>query len=148
MNTNDDNKEIHDQAHIEENCIFCKIIRNEMPAVKVYEDNETLAFLDIHPNSRGHILVIPKMHFENIYGLPVENWCHMNITAQKISVALKSELSADGINIVMNNESRAGQLVFHAHIHVIPRYNDFEDNKYTYTEGEMIEVVEKIKKVL
>lgn len=145
MNTNDDNKEIHDEAHIEENCIFCKIIRNEIPAIKIYEDNETLSFLDIHPNSRGHILVIPKMHFENIYGLPVENWCHMNIIAQKISITLKSELSADGINIIMNNESRAGQLVFHAHIHIIPRYNDFEDNKYTYVTGEMEELAEKIK---
>lgn len=144
MNTND-NKQIHDDAQIEADCIFCKIIKNEIPSVKVYEDNETLAFLDIRPNSRGHILVIPKSHFENIYGLPVETWCHMNITAQKIAMALKNSLSADGINIVMNNESRAGQLVFHAHIHVIPRYNDFDENKYIYTAEEMGEVANKIK---
>lgn len=145
MNTNDDNKEIHDEAHIQENCIFCKIIRNEIPAVKIYEDNETLAFLDISPNTRGHTLVISKNHFENIYSLPVENWCHMNITAQKIAVALKNGLLADGINIVMNNESAAHQLVFHAHIHVIPRYNDFEGNKYTYVAGEMEGLTETLK---
>lgn len=148
MNQNDNNKETHDDIEIVKNCIFCKIIKNEIPSVKVYEDNETLAFLDISPNTRGHILIIPKTHYENIYGLPVETWCHMNITAQKIAITLKTALSADGINIVMNNESAAHQLVFHAHIHVIPRYNDFEDKKYTYIAGEMEEVAEEIKKVL
>lgn len=148
MNINDNNKEIHDEAHIEENCVFCKIIKNEIPAVKIYEDGETLAFMDIKPNSRGHILVIPKIHFENIYSLPVETWCHMNITSQKISLALKNGLSADGINIIMNNESTAGQLIFHAHIHIIPRYNDFEENKYTYVAGEMEELAQKIREVL
>ncbi len=145
MNTNDNNKEIHDDTEIVKNCVFCKIIRNEIPAVKIYEDNETIAFLDISPNTRGHILIIPKSHHENIYGIPVESWCHMNITAQKIAIALKSSLSADGINIAMNNESAAHQLVFHAHIHVIPRYNDFEDKKYTYITGEMEDLAKEIK---
>jgi histidine triad (HIT) family protein len=150
MNQNDTNtnKEVYDDDIIIKDCIFCKIIRNEIPSVKIYEDNETLAFLDINPNSRGHILVIPKMHFENIYSLPVETWCHMNIAAQKIAIALKHALSADGINTVMNNESTAGQLIFHAHIHVIPRYNDHEGNKYTYIAGEMEEIAEDLKKVL
>ncbi len=148
MNTNDTNKEIHDETQIEENCLFCKIIRNEIPAVKVYEDNNILAFLDINPNGRGHTLIIPKSHFENIYGLPVENWCHMNIAAQKISIALKNALSADGINIIMNNESGAGQIIFHAHIHVIPRYNDFKEKKYTYISGEMEDLAKEIKEML
>lgn len=148
MSQNDNNKEIHDEQHITENCIFCKIIRNEIPSVKIYEGSETIAFLDISPNTRGHTLIIPKDHFENIYSLPVENWCLMNITAQKIAVALKTALSADGINVVMNNESAAHQLVFHAHIHVIPRYNDFEDKKYTYIAGEMEELTKEIQEVL
>lgn len=148
MSQNDNNKEIHDEQHIVENCIFCKIIRNEIPSVKIYEDGETLAFLDISPNTRGHALIIPKSHHENIYGLPVETWCLMNITAQKIAVAIKTALSADGINIVMNNESAAHQLVFHAHIHIIPRYNDFEDKKYTYIAGEMEDLAKEIKAVL
>jgi histidine triad (HIT) family protein len=150
MNQNDTNtnKEVYDDDIIIKDCIFCKIIRNEIPSVKIYEDNETLGFLDINPNSRGHILIIPKMHFENIYSLPVETWCHMNIKAQKIAVALKHALSADGMNIVMNNESTAGQLIFHAHIHVIPRYNDHTENKYTYIADEMEEVAKEIKEVL
>ena len=150
MNANDtnQNKEIHDDQAIVADCIFCKIIRNEIPAVKVYEDTETLAFLDISPNTRGHVLVIPKTHFENIYGLPAETWCLMNLTAQKIAVALKTSLSADGINIAMNNESRAGQIIFHAHIHVIPQYNDFDEKKYTYVAGEMEEVAKNIQEVI
>ena len=138
-------KETHDDTTIIENCIFCKIVRNEIPAIKIYEDEYTVGFLDISPNTRGHVLIIPKTHFENIYGLPVEEWCYVNITAQKIAIAIKSSLSADGINIKMNNESTAGQDVFHAHIHVIPRYNDFDENKYTYIAGEMEELAEKIK---
>ncbi len=155
MNINDvnnvninQNKEIHDDNIIENECIFCKIIRNEIPSVKVFEDDNTLAFLDINPNSRGHILIIPKDHYENIYGLPIENWCHMNITTQKIAIALKNTLSADGINIIMNNESRAGQIIFHAHIHVIPRFNDLKENKYTYISGEMEEIQKEIIKGL
>ncbi len=147
MNTND-NREIHDDAQIEADCVFCKIIRNEIPAVKIYEDDNSLVFLDIKPKTRGHALIIPKSHFENIYSTPVETWCHINITAQKIAIAIKNGLSADGINILMNNESGAGQDIFHSHIHVIPKYNDFEDSKYTYIAGEMEEVAQKIIEVL
>ena len=148
MSHNDNNKEIHDEQYIVENCIFCKITRNEIPSVKIYEDNETIAFLDISPDTRGHTLVIPKSHYENIYGLPVETWCLMNIAAQKMAMALKTSLSADGINVAMNNESAAHQLVFHAHIHIIPRYNDFEDKKYTYLAGEMEDLAKEIQAVL
>ena len=148
MNQNDNNKEIHNEDEIVANCIFCKIIKNEIPAVKIYEDAETLAFLDINPDTRGHALVIPKNHHENIYSLPVETWCLMNITAQKIAIAIKNALSADGINIIMNNESAAHQIIFHAHIHIIPRYNEFEDKKYTYIAGEMEELTASLKEVV
>lgn len=147
MNTND-NKETHNEDEIVANCVFCKIIRNEIPAVKIYEDAETLAFLDITPDTRGHALIIPKNHHENIYSLPVETWCLMNITTQKIAIAIKNALSADGINIIMNNESAAHQIIFHGHMHVIPRYNDFQDKKYTYVAGEMEDVAKEIKEVL
>ncbi len=105
----------------QETCIFCKIVAGEIPAKKVYEDDETIAFLDIQPVNPGHTLVIPKDHFENIYATPVLTWVRMQMTAQKIALAIKSSLDADGINIVMNNEAPAGQVVPHAHIHVIPR---------------------------
>lgn len=142
------NTETHDETEIHANCIFCKITRGEVPAVKVYEDDDTLAFLDIHPNHRGHTLIISKHHFENIYGLPAETLCRVALTAQKIAIALKQAVSADGINIVMNNESAAGQIIDHNHIHVIPRFNEdsgYLGKKYTYVAGEMEELAEKIK---
>lgn len=142
------NTETHDTDQIVANCIFCKIVRGEIPAVKLYEDDETLAFLDIHPNTRGHALVIPKTHFENIYGLPVETIARVSMTAQRIAVAIKNGLDADGMNIVMNNESAAGQEIWHSHMHIIPRTNEdagYLGQKYTYIAGEMEEVAEKIK---
>lgn len=145
------NTEVHDEAQIEANCIFCKIAKGEVPAVKVYEDDETLAFLDIKPNHRGHTLVIGKAHHENIYSIPAETMCRIALTTQKVAIAVKNALSADGINTVMNNESAAGQIIWHNHTHVIPRINDdqgFIGVHYTYLAGEMEEIAEKIKKEL
>lgn len=128
-------------------CIFCKIISGEIPAVRVYEDDETLAFMDIKPNHKGHVLVIPKDHVENIYGLSSEMAARIMITVQKLSIAIKNAVDADGINISMNNESAAGQIIWHAHMHIIPRYN--EDGgytgSYTYIGGEMEEIAKKIQ---
>jgi histidine triad (HIT) family protein len=136
-----------DKNHTPENCIFCNIVAGTIPAVKVYEDTETLAFIDIHPNHRGHTLVIPKDHIENIYGLSAELSARLMINVQKLAVAIKNAVDADGINISMNNESAAGQLIWHAHIHIIPRYN--EDGgfkgKHTYITGEMEEIAQKIQ---
>jgi len=129
-------------------CIFCKIVKGEIPSYKVYEDDETLAFLDISPNNPGHTLVIPKEHFENIYSLPGELFARMSLTAQKVSIALKNGLSTDGVTLSMNNEPAGGQLVFHSHIHVIPRMKDDFTVHYphkTYGEGEAEEILEKIK---
>lgn len=111
----------HSTNHDQENCIFCKIVSGEVPANKVYEDDETIAFLDIQPVNHGHTLIIPKDHFENIYTTPVLTWVRMQMTAQKVALAIKNSLDADGVNIIMNNESAAGQVVPHSHIHVIPR---------------------------
>jgi len=108
----------------QESCIFCKIVAGEISANKVYEDDETIAFLDIQPVNPGHTLVIPKDHFENIYTTPVMTWMRVQMTVQKIALAVKNATGADGINVHMNNESAAGQVVPHTHIHIIPRYND------------------------
>lgn len=105
-------------------CIFCKIVDGILPSVKIYEDSETIAFLNNHPIHPGHALVIPKDHFENVYTVPAELWARMNLTAQKVAIAIREGVDADGINIVVNNESPAGQDVFHSHIHIIPRHND------------------------
>lgn len=105
-----------------DDCVFCKIIRGEVPTEKVYEDEKTLAFLNILPNSLGHTLVIPKDHFENIYETPDEVISNLAVITKKISIAVKKAVQAEGINIISNNEPAAGQVVFHTHTHIIPRY--------------------------
>ncbi len=111
-------------ANHQADCVFCKIIQNEIPAIKIYEDETTLAFLDIRPVNKGHVLVIPKDHFENVYTTPAELWCRVMLTVQKVAIAVKNAVSADGLNIIMNNESAAGQIVFHTHVHIVPRENE------------------------
>lgn len=132
--------------------LFLKIVRGELPSEKVYEDDVTYAFLDIHPNNKGHVLVVPKEKFRNIFDIDTNTFTALTRAAQKIAVALKDSLGADGVNIVMNNEPAAGQEVFHAHIHVIPRFeNDgvFGNLKKTsYAEGEIGTFAEKIRAAL
>lgn len=130
-----------------DDCIFCKVIAGEIPARKVYEDSETLAFLDINPNTKGHTLVVPKDHFENIYTIPDEALCRVAITVRKVATALRNGTDADGINLIVNNETAAGQEVPHVHFHVIPRHNDDGLTHWphvSYNEGEAEEILEKI----
>jgi len=131
--------------------IFEKIIKGEIPCTKIYEDEHTLAFLDIKPNNLGHTLVIPKEHSANIYEMSEESTKNVFATVRKVAKAIKIALSADGINLVMNNEPAAGQDVFHSHIHVIPRFDNdgFKKGRHLeYKEGEMEEIAERIKRVL
>ncbi|HAS84522.1 MAG TPA: HIT family protein [Candidatus Yonathbacteria bacterium] len=130
-------------------CLFCKIIAGEIPSTKVYEDDTVLAFLDIHPVNIGHTLVIPKTHHANLYETPDDDLAHMIAVVKKLSIAVKGALSADGINIEMNNDPVAGQIIFHTHLHIVPR---FEGDGFThwhgsrgYNEGEANKVAEKIK---
>ena len=132
----------------EKDCVFCKIISGELPSNKIYENSEVLVFLDISPINLGHSLVVPKKHFDNIYETPAEILAHM-ITAAKIgSMAIKSKMKAEGINVTMNNDSVAGQIIFHSHMHIIPRFqNDglgMWKSKIQYKEGEGREVAERI----
>ncbi|OIP65785.1 MAG: HIT family protein [Candidatus Yonathbacteria bacterium CG10_big_fil_rev_8_21_14_0_10_43_136] len=130
-------------------CLLCKIIAGEIPSTKVYEDDTVLAFLDIHPVNIGHTLVIPKVHHLNLYETPDKTLARMMTVVKKLSIAIKSALSADGINIEMNNDPIAGQIIFHTHLHIIPR---FSGDGFThwhgvrgYNEGEAREVAQKIK---
>lgn len=130
-------------------CIFCKIIKKEIPAEIVYENDFSLAFLDIHPVNIGHALLLPKEHHENIFDIPEELHAKLSIVSKKLATAVKESLSADGVNVTSNNGSAAGQLVFHAHIHIIPRYKDdgftYWKGKRGYNEGESVETARKIK---
>lgn len=105
-------------------CIFCKIVRGELPSTKVAEGENFVAILDIHPVHPGHTLIIPKAHHENIFDLPPELLASLMKEVQRIARGVKDATTADGINIMMNNLRASGQLVDHAHIHIIPRYAD------------------------
>lgn len=134
------------------NDIFEKIITREIPASIVYEDDTVLAFLDIKPINKGHTLVIPKVHARNVFDIESETFGHMMKVAKNIAAAIKEACGADGVNISMNNEAAAGQDVFHAHVHVIPRFTGdevFPHAKHTtYDEGEAETVRELLKNAL
>ena len=105
-------------------CIFCKIIKGEIPSYYVYEDESCKVIFDRFPSSLGHMLIITKKHYDNIYELDVEVSARLYPLAVKMANKLKSALNCDGINILQNNEAAAGQTVGHFHIHVIPRYKN------------------------
>ena len=101
--------------------IFAKILRGEMPAYKVYEDEKSLAFLDIMPRAPGHALVIPKAKARNILDVAPEDLCHVMQVTQKIARAVMKTFGAEGVTIQQFNESAGGQVVFHLHVHIVPR---------------------------
>jgi histidine triad (HIT) family protein len=103
-------------------CIFCGIAAGRAPAAKVAETPQVLAFLDIAPVHYGHTLVIPKEHYETFLDLPDDLWLEMGQVARQVARALQKVMFARGINLGMNNYDAAGQVVYHAHLHVIPRY--------------------------
>ena len=101
--------------------IFAKILRGEFPSYKVYEDDKALAFLDIMPRAPGHTLVLPKAPARNVFDVAPEDLAHVMQVAQKIAKAVKDVFGADGITLQQFNEKAGGQVVFHLHVHVIPR---------------------------
>ena len=134
-----------------DDCLFCKIIAGEIPSWKIYENDEIYAFLDITPNNKGHTLVVPKIHHENIYEMSDEVVSSIFKVVKKLSPVIKKAVGSDGINIVMNNEAAAGQVIFHAHVHIIPRHNDDGFKHWAgkeYAEGEADETAKKIKNAL
>ena len=104
--------------------IFSKIIAGELPCFKVYEDEHTLAFLDINPIQPGHTLVIPKNVSEDGLSCPPEDLARIILVAQNIATAIMNTTNCDGVNFLMNNGEAAGQKVFHTHLHIIPRFTD------------------------
>jgi len=108
----------------DQNNIFAKILRGELPCNKVYEDEKALAFLDIMPRAPGHTLVLPKAPARNILDVAPDDLAHVMNVAQKIAQAGMKAFGADGVTIQQFNESAGGQVVFHLHVHVIPRYDD------------------------
>lgn len=102
--------------------IFTRIVNGEIPAAKVYEDEHTLAFMDINPASRGHTLVICKEEYPDLLTTPAELVAAVAVTTRRVAQAIVAALQPDGFNIVQNNGAAAGQVVFHYHVHIIPRW--------------------------
>lgn len=107
-----------------EDCLFCQIVNGEVPSQKIAESDSFYAFLDINPISRGHCLVVPKEHSENFLDLPSEHGKEFIEFAKTVATAVKETVDAEGFNLGLNNGPAAGQAVFHAHFHVIPRWTD------------------------
>jgi histidine triad (HIT) family protein len=105
-------------------CIFCKIVAGELPSTKVDEDEHTLAFMDINPATRGHALVIPKNHSQDLLTIHPDDLAVTTVAAQRLAARAKDKLGARGVNLLNCCGSAAWQTVFHFHIHVIPRYSD------------------------
>ena len=131
-----------------QDCLFCKIIKGEIPCSKVYENDKVLAFLDIGPVNKGHTLIIPKNHATNIFDIEEEDLNQVSNVIRKIAPAIKKAVNADGLTITSSNGQAAGQVVMHSHIHIIPRFKDdglklWPQGKYE--EGEAEKVAEEIK---
>lgn len=104
-----------------QNCVFCKIVKGELPSFKIYEDEVVLSFLDINPVSYGHSLIIPKRHAENIWEIPEEDLINVIKAAKKVANAIKKALQPSGIAFLQLNGRGVNQVVMHYHLHVIPR---------------------------
>ena len=107
-----------------ESCIFCRLVRGEIPSARIYEDEHVLAFLDIGPIIKGHTLVIPKAHHDPLTALPADLLARVMQVVQRVAAAQLSGLGADGVNVHQSNGAAAGQVVPHVHFHVIPRFAD------------------------
>ena len=108
----------------DQNCIFCKIVAGELPATIVDEDERTVAFMDINPATRGHVLVIPRAHSEDLLDIDPDDLRAVTVASQRQAARAKERLRADGVNLVNSCGAVAWQTVFHFHMHVIPRYAD------------------------
>ena len=104
-------------------CIFCKIVAGEIPSKKIYEDSEFFAFLDIFPAGRGHSLVIPKAHHQDIHSVPEELYGSLARVAKRVADLLQGKLQSEGTTIFQMNRESGWQSVFHIHMHVIPRWS-------------------------
>jgi histidine triad (HIT) family protein len=130
------------------NCIFCKINKGEIPSYTLYEDELVRVFLDVSPEAKGHLLIIAKEHYENIFDAPDEVLARINIVAKKMALVLQDKLGATGVNVINNSGADAQQKVSHIHYHLIPRFKDDAlDLKFNGKSKEEINIEEVFKKL-
>ena len=133
-----------------EDCIFCKIIKGEIPAFKVYEDDKVFAFEDINPISKGHTLVIPKAHAQNLWEIPEEDLAAVHGASKKIITAINQVLNPSGVACLQLNGSGANQVVMHYHLHLIPRSGDEPElpvSGWELKQGDMDAIKEPAEKI-
>jgi histidine triad (HIT) family protein len=116
-------------------CIFCKIVKGEIPSFKVYEDEHVFAFADINPISDGHTLIIPKKHAENIWEIPADDLAAIHRASKKVADAMKSSLNLDGIAFLQLNGRGVNQVVMHYHLHLVPHISG--NPKFFMTDWEL-----------
>lgn len=129
-----------------DDCIFCKIANGDIPSKTIYEDEDFRVFLDLAPAAKGHALIVPKNHAENLYELQDDVASKALVLAKKLGVQMKERLGCDGLNLVQNNGEVAGQTVMHFHLHMIPRYSN-DGQAICWVPGESTpEALEEIRK--
>lgn len=131
-----------------DDCIFCKIANGEIPSHTLYEDDIFRVILDLGPATKGHALIIPKNHYDNLWELGDAEAAGVIPLAKKIAAAMLEELHCDGLNLIQNNNQIAGQTIFHFHTHIVPRYKN-DGNKFSFVTHEadenlLKEIAEKI----
>jgi len=135
-----------------EECIFCRIVDGKIPAAKVYENDEVISFLDIMPANKGHCLVMPKKHVQTLVEMSDDDLAATVRAARKVATALSLSFGNGSFNMVMNNGKEAGQIVNHAHIHLIPRFQKdrlrIKWSHLKYEENEIKDYADKIKKFI
>ncbi len=135
-----------------DDCLFCKIIKGEIPSAKIYEDDDVFVFLDIAPVNPGHALVVPKKHSIDLLDMEDETVKKVFVAVKKVSKAVLEGVDAEGINVAMNVKPAAGQLVMHSHVHIMPRFDNdglklWKGKKYK-EEEQMNKIQERVKSKL
>lgn len=121
-----------------DDCIFCKIVKGDIPSCTIYEDDDFKAFLDVSPANRGHALIVPKNHYDNIFEIDKAIAGKLFSLATDLAKAIKEETNCEGLNVVQNNGEVAGQTVNHFHLHLIPRFKGDKVNvKWVQLESDM-----------
>lgn len=136
-------------------CIFCKIVNGDIPSSKIFENEHVMAFLDISQITKGHTLIIPKIHNENIYDLSAEAARNIFEVVPQLANAIKEQFNPVGMNVITNTGEQAGQTVFHYHMHLIPRYGSgdgfgavWKSHQSDYSPADLQEIADGIKKHL
>jgi histidine triad (HIT) family protein len=135
-----------------EGCIFCRIANHEIPSIMVSENSQTIAVMDINPATEGHILILPKSHIADIYGLSSAAGSSIMDMAVNVARAIQKQLNPVGLNLIQSNGAAAGQVIFHFHMHLVPRYEKdsvvlrFGHTGLAVPASELGQVADKIKK--